>query len=389
MKRSTQWVVAVPVLMLIGIATGVWLTRQFHVDQYFTHKKSQAADLSEADDEKGKPATASGDESESEKESKPVASVRAVKAGIGEITRKTDVYGSVISQPGAAILIQLGSEVVIKRVMIQSGEQVNANDPVCAIELSPSITAQLELARADLDSTNKLLQAAQEKQSMNLGTRQDLLQAQAAQHAAQLKLAQLQANLPDPSGIIRAPVNGRMTEVKVQSGAVIAAGAPLAEILANDAMVVQLGVLPSDAARLSIGQAILLHPVDVAETQGLKGTVRFISAMVDPASRLMNVMFDPPAGVIMRLGEGIRGILELKSENVLIIPRSAVLPQEDQHVVFTVHDGHAQRHVVQIGLQSPEMVEITGGDLKPGDEVITLGNYELTDGMAVRVENGK
>lgn len=373
--------VAVPALLVIGIAGGIWLTRQFHVDRYFTANTTQAAE--DADDANGKSAASASDES------KPVASVRTVKATIGEITRTTDVYGSVISQPGAAVLIQLGSEVVIRRVLVQSGQQVNAKDPVAEIELSPSITAQLQLARADLDSTNKLLQAAQEKQSMNLGTRQDLLQAQTAQHAAQLKLAQLEANLPDPSGIIRAPVNGRITDVKMQSGAVVAAGAALAEILANDAMVVQLGVSPADAARLAIGQAIAIQPVDVAEEQALKGTVRFIGSMLDPASRLMNIMVDPPAGMVMRLGQSIRGVIEMKSSGVLIVPRSAVLPQEDQHVVFTVQDGHAQQHLVQIGLQSPEMVEITSGDLKPGDEVITLGNYELTNGMAVQVENGK
>lgn len=381
MNRSTQWMVAVPALLVIGIAGGIWLTRQFHVDRYFTANTTQAAE--DADDANGKSAASASDES------KPVASVRTVKATIGEITRTTDVYGSVISQPGAAVLIQLGSEVVIRRVLVQSGQQVNAKDPVAEIELSPSITAQLQLARADLDSTNKLLQAAQEKQSMNLGTRQDLLQAQTAQHAAQLKLAQLEANLPDPSGIIRAPVNGRITDVKMQSGAVVAAGAALAEILANDAMVVQLGVSPADAARLAIGQAIAIQPVDVAEEQALKGTVRFIGSMLDPASRLMNIMVDPPAGMVMRLGQSIRGVIEMKSSGVLIVPRSAVLPQEDQHVVFTVQDGHAQQHLVQIGLQSPEMVEITSGDLKPGDEVITLGNYELTNGMAVQVENGK
>jgi hypothetical protein len=37
-----------------------------------------------------------------------------------------------------------------------------------------------------------------------------------------------------------------------------------------------------------------------------------------------------------------------------------------------------------LGIASGDRVEVTGADLHAGDLVVTLGNYELTDGMAVQ-----
>jgi membrane fusion protein (multidrug efflux system) len=66
------------------------------------------------------------------------------------------------------------------------------------------------------------------------------------------------------------------------------------------------------------------------------------------------------------------------------VPRSAVLPADNKFVLFTVKNGKAVRHEVKVGLTSGDLVEVIADDLTVGDAVVTLGNYELDDGMAIQ-----
>jgi hypothetical protein len=52
--------------------------------------------------------------------------------------------------------------------------------------------------------------------------------------------------------------------------------------------------------------------------------------------------------------------------------------------MFTVKNGKAVRHEVNVGITSGDSVEVSADDLAAGDAVVTLGNYELDDGMAIQ-----
>lgn len=363
MKRSTGWIIAGS-MALTALATMTWLVKRGTLPNPLTAAKHHAED-------------------ESSETKKPIAKIKTAVATLGDVVRTTEAYGTVSLRPGANFVIQPRSEVAIRRVLVQPGQDVTANDPLCEVESTPAALGELELARAEVESTTKQYEAAQEKQRMNLGTRQDLLQAEATQQQAKIKLTQLQTSLPDPSGVIRAPVDGRIIEAHVDAGAVMAPNAPLFELLPRDAIIVLLGVEPSDAGKLAPGQAISVQTLDSQSPQTLNGIVQFVTSAIDPASRLVNVQIVLPKESSLRMGQSVRGAIETKAVNTLIVPRAAVLPREDQHIVFTVENGIAHEHIVQVGLQNHGVIQITGGDLKPGDEVVTQGNYELEDEMAV------
>ena len=194
--------------------------------------------------------------------------------------------------------------------------------------------------------------------------------------------------MPDQSGVIRSPAEGTMTQLHAESGMPVAAGTALAQILVSNKLIIQLGVQPVDASRLRVGESILIQAADAPASRPIAAVVRVISSTLDQTSHLLNVVLDPPPGSSLRFGQIVRGTIEMKANGALIVPRSAVLPREDQHLVFTVEGGQARQHLVQIGLQNHDQVQIIDGDLKPGDEVITLGNYQLEDGMKISVENG-
>ncbi len=71
------------------------------------------------------------------------------------------------------------------------------------------------------------------------------------------------------------------------------------------------------------------------------------------------------------------------------MPRSAVLSEEKGSVVYIVRDGRAHAKSVRTLAEQGSETCVAGPDLQPGDRVVVMGNYELTDNMRVDVETGQ
>ena len=67
------------------------------------------------------------------------------------------------------------------------------------------------------------------------------------------------------------------------------------------------------------------------------------------------------------------------------MPVSAVLLELSGSYVFVVDDKNiAKRRLVQTGLSDDMMIEIVTG-LKAGEKVVTIGQFRLSDGDAVKI----
>ena len=84
----------------------------------------------------------------------------------------------------------------------------------------------------------------------------------------------------------------------------------------------------------------------------------------------------------LMLNEYVRGQIDITSRYGVIVPRSAVLPENDSLVLYSVKESRAHRHIVNVVMQTDSLALVDGG-IAAGDSVVVLGNYELEDGMAV------
>ena len=71
-----------------------------------------------------------------------------------------------------------------------------------------------------------------------------------------------------------------------------------------------------------------------------------------------------------------------KHENALLVPRNAVLREDDQVVVYVVEDGAASRRAVKLGIEAAGEVEVLDG-LSEDDQVVVTGHGSLRDGSRV------
>jgi len=327
---------------------------------------------------------------EGEKKSGPIARVQVAKVQRKVISEKAIVYGSVVAQPGKTHSVSVAFETRVRHILVAPGQFVQENDPLTEIEPSPAAQLQMQQAKNASEAAQKELQQTQERFKLKLATNQDLSAAEKTAGDAEAQLTALQRAGAGGDNRIHASQAGVVAKVDVQDGQIVPAGSPLIEIVAENEIEVKLGVEAEDLPAAPPGALISIFPINDPTASQVEGSVRLVTRRIDPTTRLVDVYVSLPEGTKLLLDGYVRGEVQHTEKNALVVPRSAVLPNESRsYDIFTVANGKAAKHTVKVGLQNPDEVQIIGDDLHENDSVVTVGNSELEEGMAVEIQEAK
>ncbi|HET9388751.1 MAG TPA: efflux RND transporter periplasmic adaptor subunit [Steroidobacteraceae bacterium] len=332
-----------------------------------------------------------------ESEAKPIATVEVQGATEHPVAHTLTAYGTVEFVPAhtRALTVQVESQVAERFVL--PGTVVKQGQPL--LRLIPSASSRLDVDKAARDASVAVADAqrVQRLHAQGLATDSELRAARAAADTAvalrDSLVARIGAAQPDDSsangaaahrGItLTAPISGVVDSLTAQPGDVMPAGTLLLRVDDPNAIYVRLGVEPDEAALVHAGQAVTLWEL-FPHAAGHNGNVAEIDARVDQQTRLSMAVVhpDPDSGLIPGSSVRARVILETHS-HALTVPRSAVLYANEQPFLYVAVDGKAQRRSISTGIRDGDLIEVTAG-LKAGEPVVTGGNYELEDGMAIR-----
>ena len=322
-----------------------------------------------------------------EKKAGPVAQVQVAKVQRKTVTEKVIAYGSVVAQPGKTHSVSIAFETRVRHVLVAPGQFVRENDPLVEIELSPAAQVQFQQAKNAAEAAQKELKQTQERFNLKLATNQDLSAAEKTARDAEAQLTALQRAGAGGDNRVHSDVAGVIAKVNAQDGQIVPPGNPVVEIVAENDIEVKLGVEAEDLSAAQEGAPVTIIPLNDPTAPKVEGTIRLVTRRIDPATRLVDVYVTLPAGTKLFLDGYVRGEIQRIEKNALAVPRSAVLPNESREFeIFTVANNHAIRHTVKIGAENPNEIQVIANDLHEGDPVVTLGNYELEDGMAVEIK---
>ena len=322
-----------------------------------------------------------------EKKPSPVAQVQVAKVQRKTVTEKVIAYGSVVAQPGKTHSVSIAFETRVRHVLVAPGQFVRENDPLVEIELSPAAQVQFQQAKNAAEAAQKELKQTQERFNLKLATNQDLSAAEKTARDAEAQLTALQRAGAGGDNRVHSDVAGVIAKVNAQDGQIVPPGNPVVEIVAENDIEVKLGVEAEDLSAAQEGAPVTIIPLNDPTAPKVEGTIRLVTRRIDPATRLVDVYVTLPAGTKLFLDGYVRGEIQRTEKNALAVPRSAVLPNESREFeIFTVANNHAIRHTVKIGAENPNEIQVIANDLHEGDPVVTLGNYELEDGMAVEIK---
>jgi membrane fusion protein, multidrug efflux system len=361
MRRRLWWLLLIAVAISAG--TYWWF---FHASERPSPGQSTVAEL---------PESSPG----------PVATVKVARIKNGTIAEEITVYGTVISAAGATRTVAVSYESRVRRILVTEGQQVSSGDALVQIEPSPETALQMQQVKNDYESAQKAFQYMQQRFDLRLATNDQLLQTKQALEQAQTKLESLRRRGSEAPQTITADKASLISKVSVQEGAIVAGSNAMIEMVDPNRLDVRLGIEPADGGKVKPGQEISLARVN-APGKTIVARIRKLSQAANATTHLVDGFADLPPSSGFLLNESVVGKISVASAQGLIVPRSAVLPKKDHYVLFTVKEGHAQEHSVEIRLQNEREVELGGKDLQAGQPVVTLGNYELEDGMAVKMD---
>lgn len=186
---------------------------------------------------------------------------------------------------------------------------------------------------------------------------------------------------------IRAPIDGVVSERFVRLGNTISSGEAVFRVTSFDPLVAYLHVPEREYRHIAKDQPVGID-IDALQGQRIVAAVTRVSPVVDPVTGTFKITIEISDDQ-RRIKPGMFGRISIvydQHENVLQIPRSAILEESDQTSVFLVKDGKAIRKVVQTGYSNSGMIEITDG-LVDDDQVVTVGHIGLKDDAVVTVIN--
>ncbi|MFC1720118.1 efflux RND transporter periplasmic adaptor subunit [Pseudomonadota bacterium] len=301
-------------------------------------------------------------------------------------TQALTAYGVLEPDPDQIVSLSLPHAGLINRVWVRLGQRVKSGDQLLEVITAPDARMQYLQAQSLVDYARRELERQQRLQSEQLATTSQVDAANKSLVDAQAALKALQLRGMDKAEVtLRAPMDGVITRLDVSQGQRVQADTTALLIAAEQRLIARLGVEPEDLANVEVGSPVTLTSVFVPDVR-IDTTVREVHAMIDPATQLVEVLAEIPADRTEQLvlGSRIAGRIQLQSAPAVVVPRSAVLGEPGDRYVFTVSENRARRVAVQTGTEAADFIAVEGA-LQPGDTVVVTGNYELQDGMAVRM----
>lgn len=130
---------------------------------------------------------------------------------------------------------------------------------------------------------------------------------------------------------------------------------------------------------------------DIYPATTFPATIEIVYPTVDPSSHTFQAKLNiPNGGEKIRPGMYVRTNLAIGEVDAIVVPYQSVLKLtgSNDRYVFINEDGTARRIAVTLGQRFDDRVEIipvTPGDLKEGDQLIVTGQARLVDGDQLEI----
>jgi membrane fusion protein (multidrug efflux system) len=289
---------------------------------------------------------------------------------------------TIASDADAPVLAKVGGDVV--ELFVEEGDQVETGDALAQLD-GERLRLEMLSARADLDQARgeyerytDLAARGLVSEAMFEGLKYDLEALRAAYELAQLNYEY---------SVIRAPIDGVVSAREIKLGQNVGINDVMFRITDTSELLAYLQIPQAELAKFTAGHAATLS-VDAMPNTTYTASIERISPTID----VRNGTFRATAFVDNRSGELAPGMFARftiayeKHENALVIPRQALVAEDDQTAVYVVEDGEVSQRAIKVGIETGGLVEILSG-LDGDEEIVVVGHSGLRDGSKVLASN--
>jgi cobalt-zinc-cadmium efflux system membrane fusion protein len=284
----------------------------------------------------------------------------------------------------------------ISRLLVDTGAVVIVNQPLLYVA-SPDVASALsnykkarnhvEYSRRTLDRSKDLLDHKVIATKDLEAAEQDYNDAQSEAESdlqtlrifgitqQEIEDAQRQGTPINPQLALRSPISGVIVQKLVTPGLVIQAGMTACFMISDTSTVwVQGHIYDRDLEAVRIGD--MVDETDSSFHRTFHGTVSYIEALVDPATRTTSVRIvtKNPDGLLKK-DMFVDAVIHTRSgRSLLAAPTSAILRNEENlpFVYVEVQPGKFAQRRVNIGVEQGDETELVSG-CKEGEKIVAEG----------------
>jgi membrane fusion protein (multidrug efflux system) len=306
----------------------------------------------------------------------PVAVETAIR---GDITSTYSANATLEANAQADILARVPG--VVQSILVEEGDRVTKGQALLQIE-ADEYRFRLQQAEANTKNLRSKYERLKNMSDRGLASAEeyDTSEAELANAEANEGLARIELGYTT----VRAPMTGYIVGRLVDLGQPIAANVSVFRIADFEPLLARVHVPSKEFRRLTTEQPVSIH-LDSDGTV-LTGRIQLVSPVIDPSTGTIKVtveITEYPAGVRPGDFAQVRIVTE-RREDCVLVPRSALVSDKGEDVLYIERDGVAERIAVEIGLSDDAQAEILSG-IAPGDRIVVKGQRSLQHGQAVRV----
>ncbi|MFZ7114612.1 MAG: efflux RND transporter periplasmic adaptor subunit [Bacteroidota bacterium] len=289
--------------------------------------------------------------------------IKSIKIELGNIEKKQLTASlkangilKVPNQNRATATASLGG--VIKSILVQAGNVVREGQVIATISNNSFIIMQEEFINVSAKSflAEQELARQKELQVGNAGALKNLQSAESELKSLKARKSSLRKQLEligfntenitsdniQSVASIKSPINGAISNVLVNIGSYVEANNPIAEIVDNDQLHLDLYVYEKDLAKLKVGQTIHFTLTNNPGKE-YDADVFAISNTFEQSTKAIAVHATVKGnrqGLID--GMSITALVSLENATVDAIPTNAIVSSEGQDFIFIVAESEAE-----------------------------------------------
>jgi RND family efflux transporter MFP subunit len=185
---------------------------------------------------------------------------------------------------------------------------------------------------------------------------------------------------------VTAPISGRITEKRIDTGSMATPGMPLLVIESGGSPYIEVSIDAGLGAKIKTGMVVeaIIETMD----RPLPGMIREVFPSVDPLSRTFTVKVEI-RNASLRSGLFARVRIPVGKRETILVPEQAIIQKGQLTGVYAVDgQGIVTYRLVRKGNASAGGTEILSG-LKVNDRIITAGIEKVIDSGVIMGEKTK
>jgi membrane fusion protein (multidrug efflux system) len=309
----------------------------------------------------------------------PAIPVAVQPATLGSISSYYTATATLDPDKQAEVLARVSG--VVLELAAEEGDFVRKDVELLRIE-EDQYRVRLKEADAEQAKQHSRFERVQKMFRQNLVSaeefetvKNDLLAAESTRELAALELSYTQ---------VRSPFSGHVVQRFVDPGQAVSEGTALFSVADMSRLLARVHVPAKEFRSIRVDQPVELK-LDSSEDL-LVGTIILVSPIIDPTSGTIKVtveITDYPRTTRPGDFAEVRIVTDRHTDAILV-PKTAVVTDKGERVVYVADDSTAERRIVEIGFQSDVQTEIANG-LEPGERVVIQGQRSLKDGQPLKI----